>query len=291
MTHSYRGENLVKAVLVLAPLLAVPLAILTLNWAALAKASELASIVLIIVLFSLSHLMRFARLYVLLLERRENVLKLGELYTRATLMNNILPFKLGEVYKVLAYGNILNDLRKGLVLVWIDRFFDTCILLIVIVPALLNGINLQITFITLLFVTLSVLIFVSFSNTFLYFNRTVLTLSRSRRGVIYLRALDSAQEIYQFVLQLIKGRSMILLVLSSLAWVFEYGMLVLVARLIGQRFDYDSFVRYLDNAFTSVTADTLSFGLVIDFSILLLFILLIILVAGLGLSYLRRKHG
>ncbi len=244
----------------------------------------------IVALFVLAHLVRLFRLYILLIERKEKIGTLAEIYLRSTLASNILPFKTGDLYRVIAYGRMLNDLLKGLVLIWVDRFFDTLILAVIVLFLLRGSLQFQVSIVTLVFIALSVLAFVSFQSTYLYFNKLFLTLSKTKKGVYYLRTLASLKELHAFAVKLVSSRFVILILLSALVWLLEFTMLSLISALVHIPLSFSGFLAYLDQAFSS---QNLALNSVVTnhLSVTLLFVLLVIVWVLLGINSVRKKYA
>lgn len=244
----------------------------------------------IIALFVLAHLVRLFRLYVLLIERKEKIGTLAEIYLRSTLASNILPFKTGDLYRVIVYGRMLNDLLKGLVLIWVDRFFDTLVLAAIVLFLLRGSLQFQVSIVTLVFIALSVLAFISFQSTYLYFNKLFLTLSKTKKGVYYLRVLASLKELHTFAVKLVSSRFVILILLSALVWMVEFTMLSLLSALVHIPFSFSGFLSYLNQAFSSQNLAENAL-LTNHLSITLLFVLLMFVWILLGINALRKKYA
>lgn len=244
----------------------------------------------IVALFVLAHLVRLFRLYILLIERKEKIGKLAEVYLRSTLASNILPFKTGDLYRIIAYGRMLNDVLKGLVLIWVDRFFDTLVLAVIVLFLLRGSLQFQVSLVTLVFIALSVLAFVSFQSTYLYFNKLFLTLSKSKKGVYYLRTLASLKELHAFAVRLVSSRFVVLILLSALVWLIEFTMLAMISALVNISFSFSGFLAYLDQAFSSQNLAVNSI-VASHLSITVLFVLLVVLWFILGINTLRRKYA
>lgn len=232
------------------------------------------SLIAIVLLFALSHFFRMTRLYFLLMENRISIKQLSLIYFKTTLVNFILPFKIGEGYRAIVFGNTLNDVYKGFILVWIDRFFDTVVMLLIGLILVLGGQTnpiLPIFFVLLSFTTMSCLLYISFTNTYRYFNNLILVESHSKMGIFYLRVLDELNKLFIFAKELIRGRSLVLFVLSILIWIFEYSMLNLIFNKLSSKFSLDQFFHYLNQAFF-IGSPNNEFVSVIILSIILLFV-------------------
>ncbi len=203
----------------------------------------------VFLLFLVNHALRMFRLFILLMENRMRFSELFNLYVKATLINNILPFKIGEIYKFLLFGNKLNDMYKGFLLVWIDRFFDALVMSILAIFLIIKGNFSNVMIVIFLFVVLSIIIFKNFENTFNYFNKLLLTQSKSKNGIFYLKVIDQFKKIYNDSRELIRGRSMVLLFTSAIILISEYFLVFAFFNLLAKNFDSIAFFNYLNGAF------------------------------------------
>ena len=99
------------------------------------NSEDIIVIAIIIVVFLAIHLLRMFRLYILLVEEKMPIKEFIKLYMKTTIVNTVIPFKLGEFYKMICYGKKLKSYSAGISLVWIDRFFDSVILIILVIVA------------------------------------------------------------------------------------------------------------------------------------------------------------
>lgn len=204
----------------------------------------------IIVIFLLIHILRMFRLYILLIEEKIPIKEFVKLYMKTTFVNTVIPFKLGEFYKMICYGEKLKSFSAGISLVWIDRFFDSVILMILMIVASSFKIISPIYVILSLFIVFSILIYLTFENTYKYFNLLVLEKGRSKRSKIYLEIIDETKKIYKKAKNMIKYRSVPVIFLSALIWGFEYLIAYLIInQLFNMEFSLSIFTDYINDVF------------------------------------------
>ncbi len=214
------------------------------------NSEDIIVIAIIIVVFLAIHLLRMFRLYILLVEEKMPIKEFIKLYMKTTIVNTVIPFKLGEFYKMICYGKKLKSYSAGISLVWIDRFFDSVILIILVIVASAFKMISPIYVILSLFILFSILIYLTFENTYKYFNLLVLEKGKSKRSKIYLEIIDETKKIYKKAKNMIKYRSVPVIFLSALIWVFEYLIAYLtIEQLFNMDFSLSIFTNYINDVF------------------------------------------
>ena len=94
-------------------------------------------IILFLILFMLVHIAKMTRLYLVLLEQKISFGRFVVVYLKTTCVNLIVPFKLGEIYRVYALAKETKKFPVGFLSVLVDRFFDTVSLLLILIPVFL----------------------------------------------------------------------------------------------------------------------------------------------------------
>lgn len=198
------------------------------------------------------YVIKAIRLYVIMLERRLSINRFINIYIKTTLVNLALPFKLGELFRVYCYGNEMKSYKLSILCVIIDRYFDTVPLII-----LLGGFTLMtskpillVVMVLLLFIIFMTVIYIIFPSSYRYMNRFLVMESNSKKGLRALVLLDKANNWYEDAAELIKGRGTILLILSSVTWLMECGILAFLAwGMGGDMFKMEEFVDYINSVF------------------------------------------
>ncbi|MCR4890662.1 MAG: flippase-like domain-containing protein [Lachnospiraceae bacterium] len=209
---------------------------------------------LFLILFLAAHTAKFIRLYLVLMEeKRLPILQTLGLYARTTFVNLLIPFKLGEFYRIFEVFLFTGSGKVGVSCVAVDRFFDTAALLAIILPFELLFVGRLSLFPLLLFVGLIILLFLylSFQPSYRYLNRYFICRKRSQRALGALKALDLANDWFQYVRRLVSGRSPLILLSSFFGWGMEFLALKVFAGLFGEIFGIYEFNQYINSIFLS----------------------------------------
>ncbi len=208
------------------------------------------SYITILLLFFAAHAFKFTRFFLVLLEERKlSFFEILFLYIRTTFVNLIIPFKLGELYRVAAVKHMTGSLKTGILLVVIDRFFDTLALLTLTLPFEILFLRETDPVLGMLFAALILLLicYLSYVPSFRYLNKYLITSKRSRKAMMALDVLDKANLWYLYLRKLISGRSPLVFLASLLGWIMEFGALKLFAGCFNVYFDIDAFIHYINS--------------------------------------------
>ncbi len=98
------------------------------DFAALAvdRANPLGGLALALLAYLAAHIFRFARFALLAGELRLSALL--ALYAVTTGASYAIPFKLGELFRIFWIGRSLGAVRKGVIIVWVERILDASII-------------------------------------------------------------------------------------------------------------------------------------------------------------------
>lgn len=182
---------------------------------------------ILLVLFVLVHLAKMVRLYLVLMEHGIGLWKFILLYCKTTFVNLIIPFKIGELYRIYAVKKETKVWQVGVLSVMIDRFFDILALMLVLlfIDVLKNSRLSPVT--VIFFVALAVLttVYLMILPTYTYLNKYIIMHKQSKRSMIMLKGLEYVKQWYDFSTNLIRGRSALITLASLMGWVFEVGFL------------------------------------------------------------------
>jgi hypothetical protein len=212
---------------------------------------NLAVIISVFLWAGLIYVIKAVRLYLIMLERRITIRRFIKVYMKTTLVNLALPFKSGEIFRIYCYGNEMKSYKLSFLCVMIDRYFDTIPLLILLLcfTIITSRTLLPVVLILLLFVLLMTVTYEIFPSTYHYMNKFLIMETNSKNGVRALVLLNKANGWYKYATELIKGRGMILLILSSITWLMEYGLLLFLAWGLSDTFKMIEFVDYMNSVF------------------------------------------
>ncbi len=208
------------------------------------------SLGLVFIFFFAAHLFKFMRFWLVLMEERElSFFDVLFLYIRTTLVNLIIPFKLGELYRVAAVRHMTGSFKTGVLLVVIDRFFDTLALLTITLPFQLFYMKTADPVLTILFFALIILFicYLFYYPSYRYMNRYLIKQKSSGRALTLLHILDTTNEWYEFMQRLIRGRGPLMVLSSLLGWGMEFAALKAFSGVFGVEFDIGAFISYISS--------------------------------------------
>lgn len=203
--------------------------------------------------FAVVHAIKMMRLYLVLMEQQIAFKRFVSAYLRTTLVNLIIPYKIGEVYRVGVFSRITGSVNIGFFSILIDRFFDTLALIIILLPYQVisgSGVSAAILLLTA-FLMVVIFAYITFPSSYKYLNRYIIVNKTSKRSMSVLRALEKVDEWYKYVKGLVSGRYGLMLLFSLAAWLFEMIVLYGVAQLFNMRFGVSEFGKYISSILSS----------------------------------------
>ncbi|MEE1291890.1 MAG: lysylphosphatidylglycerol synthase domain-containing protein, partial [Acutalibacteraceae bacterium] len=105
------------------------------NVPALFAGVSVAQVLVIILTALLVHVLKATRLFLALYGQKISISEHLALYCKVTPVSMVLPYKVGEFYRMYAYGTHLKSGLKGIVIILLDRFMDTAALVTMILIA------------------------------------------------------------------------------------------------------------------------------------------------------------
>lgn len=199
--------------------------------------------------FLLVHIIKMMRMYLIVLDRKISFDRFVPAYLRTTLVNLLIPYKLGEVYRIGVFYRISGGFKTGFFSVLIDRFFDTLALVAILLPyqLLVSGKVTVPTILLTLFEVVVIIAYIVFPPSYEFLNRYIITSKESKRSMLALSALESINGWYEYVRDLVKGRYGLLLLFSLAAWIMEITVLAGFARVLGKSFTVSDFGAYIES--------------------------------------------
>lgn len=192
-------------------------------------------------------IIKFLRIYLILLEQRIPLKRFIKIYIKMAFIMLAIPFKTGELFKMYNYSYEVKNFKIGTLSVLVERYFDTCALFIILIS--LEGIVFKrISLLSILLVTFILvltIIYFTFNSTHKYLSKYLLLNVESQRGVIALKLLSECKEWYRYTTKLLNGRSMLILLLSCIAWIIEYVEIIFIAKAYRVDFNIYNFTEYL----------------------------------------------
>lgn len=184
--------------------------------------------------YLLSHQIRAFRLAVIIGEPSIGVRLITKAHFYTAGVSLLLPFKLGEIYRIIEFKNIVGSFGRSLVIIWIERVFDTVVTLSLLVAAAavdsaVLSTTAPVLLVYALFVTGTVFLFSVLPG-----NLDALTVFIIRRynrpgWVKVLQAIDRTHRVLCRAPQALRGKMSAVLFLSLLIWQLELGVVLLMA--------------------------------------------------------------
>ncbi len=233
------------------------------------------------------HLAKMMRLYLVLLEQKIEFRRFVLMYLKTTFVNLVIPFKLGEIYRIFCFSRETKVFQIGLFSVIVDRFFDTVALLVILLPfeVMITG---HVTWVTVALTAAAVLaifLFVVFPGIYTYLNRYIIMNKTSSRSMAVLKGLERSRTWYDYVRNLVSGRYALIILLSCAAWVIEVGVLWCLAALFELPFGVKAFSNYIAAIFLSGSSELLTTYTWIGATVMG-----VLTITGYLIMFARRKH-
>ena len=239
------------------------------------------NIILAIIPFICIHILRIIRQYIILMENKIKMKKLIRSYLLSSITNTIIPFKIGELYKIYLYGYEMNSYKKSFISVLVDKFFDAMFLSIVfIVIEIVNKSAISlITILLLIFAILVIITYLSFEKTYNFLNKYLITNKNTKFSNKCLKVLEKMKDIFVDIKNMINNREMLIVILTILSWLFEICFAFVICKSINIDLSLINFITYINNSF---------FGLQNELSNYYIYITSILFVIYIGIIFIKK---
>lgn len=194
---------------------------------------SVAQVLVILLTALLVHALKSARLFLALYGQKISISEHLTLYCKVTPVSMVLPYKVGEFYRMYAYGSHLHSGLKGIIVILLDRFMDTAALVTMLLLAVFfyDSSVTPLVLVLFIFLVLLVLLYRAFPGARKFWKHYFLSKKATPRRMAALRWLESMQRVYEEAAVVTRGRGILLYVLSFLAWGVEIGSILLQTRL------------------------------------------------------------
>ena len=232
-------------------------------------------IFLILIPFCFIHFFRVIRQYMILMKNKIHIKELTKSYLLSSLLNTILPYKLGEIYKIYLYGGLIKDYKKSVIAVIIDKFFDAFVLLIIFsIVDIKKGQGLSyITILLLLIECVIFIIYFSFSKTYKFLNQYLIINKHNKITIKCLKILEEANELYLEVKNMIKCREILLIILTVLSWIMEIFFVYIIKFIKYNDFSFTNFMEYINNSFFGFQNDLSNYYILATVVLIVIFMI------------------
>lgn len=221
---------------------------------------------------------KFLRLYIILFGLKVSLLIQFKQYCKVIPVIMLFPYKSGELFRMYCYGYHISNYIEGIIYIVFDRFVDTTAL--VTVMAALNFLfgvrSSALVNLLLLFIVCIFIFYYIFPSLYSFWNRYFINCTATKRKIKALFFLKNMHMAYMDIVNAIKGKFIILYILSLTAWLIELGGVLIVDRInIGER-RMETMQIYLLSALTgedSIYMNYFSIVSIIILAIMYLFVL------------------
>ena len=192
---------------------------------------QMMHVVIIIVTVVMVHFLKALRLYLALYGADISPSAYAKTYCKVTPVSILIPFKLGEFFRMYCYGHHAGNMLKGIVTVLMDRFMDTIALVtMIVVMWIASGETIiPLVYLLVVFLVIVILMIVVFPGLYTYWKKYLLRVNGTPKKLKALRYLEAVNRVYQEIMNVTKGRGIILYILSLVAWAVEIGSVMLLS--------------------------------------------------------------
>ena len=211
-------------------------------------------LIVLIIAFLFLHLLKFIRIYFILLEEKIPFKRIVKLYIKTTFVSIVLPFKIGELFKMYSYGKEINSYSKGIVAVIIEKFFDAVVLVLILIPfGIIKGEGIStLSILLLVFVILFIVVYFSFEGTYNYLNRFFIAKSQSKKTLVVLNVLNKLKNVYDKAKELSRERNILLISLTAIIWFVETMFVYIMSNFMNMQINFMVVVNYISDAFFGI---------------------------------------
>ena len=145
------------------------------------------------------------------------------LYSRTVPVAILIPYKLGEFYRLYYYSYATKSYKRGITLIMIERFYDA-VALSTILFSMRTILLIDMPFIIYIligFVLCVLIIYLNLPNICVYWKKYLLCMKANRKNCLLLECISKIENYYVKLSKVLKGKGLILFILSFAAWVIE----------------------------------------------------------------------
>lgn len=214
--------------------------------------SPILSVFLCFLCLLVLHTAKLMRFYLVLMEQKIEFKRFVKVYIKTTFVNFLLPFKSGELFRIYCFAHETRNVPMGFISVIVDRIFDTCVLLLFLLPYdfCVSGKISAITVILAVIILLVLLGCAFLYSSYNYMNRFLMINGNSKRTIWLLQMLENFKMCYDYMAALLKGRFFLILIFSCIGWIVEFLFLKIMAATLGFAFGAAQFAEYIGGIFS-----------------------------------------
>ncbi|MBR3134889.1 MAG: flippase-like domain-containing protein [Clostridia bacterium] len=203
-----------------------------------------------LMLFLVLNLLKFLRLYIVFLEEKIPIKNYIKTYIKTTFVNIIIPFKLGELYRIYCFNKETNNIKKSIIGILIDRLVDTIVLLAFLIPIEIvkKGKCSNVTLLLMSFVLVFIVFIIVVPTTYKYLNKFFIINSQTKTSLHILKVTEFINDLYRTGKDLLNGRFYLLTTISILSWAVDYTIVKIISCINLKMFNLEVFTEYLNSA-------------------------------------------
>lgn len=200
------------------------------------EGTDFFSIFIIFMTVLLVHLIKAGRLFLALYGLEVGLSAHVKIYSKVTPVSVVLPFKLGDFFRMYCYGKQLGNDLKGIVIILLDRFMDSIALvsMLLLIRVLNGGQVIPFVYVLIVFMAFVMAAYLIFPGIHIFWKKLILRSKATKRKLVLLKILDSLNTVYHEIENVTKGRGILLYLMSLAAWAVEMGSIVILHGLSGQ---------------------------------------------------------
>lgn len=193
------------------------------------KESGIARLLIILSTVVIVHIIKAGRLYLVLYGSDITFKEYSKAYCKVTPVSMIIPYKLGEFFRMYCLGKTLGNMIRGIVIIILDRFMDTIALvtMILVMRIFYGGYITSLAYILMIFLVGVLILYFAFPGVYKFWKRYMLRAKATERKLSILKMLNTLNHMYEEIQGVSKGRGIILYFMSLIAWGVEIGSIVL----------------------------------------------------------------
>ncbi|WP_413561346.1 hypothetical protein [Bdellovibrio sp. HCB209] len=200
-----------------------------------------------------AHFLRALRLWVMLIEDVKKFSDVVRLHFFSSWIVGVLPFKLGEPFRLLQCVRITKSPLSGTAVFVLEKIMDTIsVLILTTLGTSFILMKLEVRFLNLFLVFLlfgSVLLWFSSDGLISYLRKIILIQSKSKRGLAALKIINLYENLLQVFKAKISFRFSLLLLMSLTAWILDIVSYMVLGRLFNLSLPeiFQQIIEYIEN--------------------------------------------
>ena len=216
-------------------------------------------VIILMLTITCVHIIKSARLFLALYGSNFRIEYCIKTYCKVTPVSLLIPYKLGEFYRMYCLGQLTKNNLKGIIVILLDRFMDTIALItfILLIKVLFGGEFTGIGYLLLVFLFSVLLMYFAYPNLYQFWKSYLMHTRATERKLKLLNILAQLNSIYTELEKTAKGKGIILYCLSLAAWGIEIGSVAFVCHVFGT----GNTVQILSDYFNAVISNTISIPL------------------------------